>query len=90
MPFIRIAEESFYVGKFGELLESLSATPRDELMHRYFRVYWFPHYQLCFISNHEFWWRYFDFQRPVRVGTSRHFMGWHNVKVFGVPICFRE
>lgn len=87
MPFIRMSEESIYVHKVGELLNSLASASRDELVHRDFCVYWFPQDQLWFIESHEFWWRDLQFERHARVGTRKHFVGWKNVKMFGVPIC---
>lgn len=87
--FIRKSEEAVYLRKFGKLLDSLEDSPCVEYVHLDFCVYWFPYDQLWFIANHEVWWEDIYFERRSRVGSSPHFVVWHNIVVFSVPTRFR-
>lgn len=78
-------EEAVYVRTIGEILESLDANPRSDLVHRKFCVYYFPCARLWFFENHEVLGRDLYFEHRASLGNNAHLVGWHNVEVFGVP-----
>lgn len=89
MPYVRKEEVVVYVSKIDEMLDSLYENPRSDYVHYDFCAYNYPYDRLWFVCTRYVWSRDFYFECRARIRKNAHFVGCHNVEVFGVTTAVR-